>query len=48
LSAITSGTGACATVTWQFLGISLPGWALLGFAALALLAVLQLRAGNNA
>jgi disulfide bond formation protein DsbB len=48
LSAMTSGTGDCATVTWQFLGISLPGWALLGFAALALLAVLQLRAGNNA
>jgi disulfide bond formation protein DsbB len=48
LSAMTSGTGDCATVTWQFLGISLPGWSLLGFAALALLAVLQLRAGNNA
>lgn len=48
LSAMTSGTGDCAAVTWQFLGISLPGWALLGFAALAVLAVLQLRAGNRA
>lgn len=48
LSAMTSGTGDCAAVTWQFMGISLPGWALLGFAALVVLAVLQLRAGNRA
>ncbi|MEQ8860649.1 MAG: disulfide bond formation protein B [Pseudomonadales bacterium] len=48
LAAMTRGTGDCADVGWTFVGVSLPGWALLGFVALALLAVLQLRAGNRA
>ncbi|MEQ8486459.1 MAG: disulfide bond formation protein B [Pseudomonadales bacterium] len=47
LAAMTRGTGDCAAVSWSFLGISLPGWALLGFVAIAILAVLQLRAGNQ-
>ena len=47
LAAMTRGTGDCAAVSFQFLGITLPGWALLGFAGLAVLAVLQLRAGNQ-
>ncbi len=47
LAAMTRGTGDCAEVGWTFLGISLPGWSLLGFIALAVLAVLQLRAGNR-
>ena len=47
LTAMTRGTGDCAAVSFQFLGITLPGWALLGFAGLAVLAVLQLRAGNQ-
>lgn len=47
LAAMTRGTGDCAEVTWSFLGLALPGWALLGFAAVVLLAVAQLRAGNR-
>jgi protein dithiol:quinone oxidoreductase len=47
LAAMTRGTGDCAAVTWSFLGVSIPGWALLGFAVIAALAVLQLRAGNR-
>lgn len=47
LAAMTRGTGDCAAVTWSFLGISIPGWALLGFLAVIVLAVLQLRAGNR-
>lgn len=47
LAAMTRGTGDCAAVTWSFLGLSLPGWALVGFAALVLLSVWQLRAGNR-
>lgn len=47
LAAMTRGTGDCAEAGWTFLGVSLPGWALLGFVALAIIAVLQLRAGNR-
>jgi protein dithiol:quinone oxidoreductase len=36
LKAMTMGTGNCAEVTWSWLGISLAGWALLGFIALAI------------
>lgn len=35
LKAMTLGTGNCAEVTWTLLGISIAGWALLGFIALA-------------
>lgn len=47
LGAMTRGTGDCAEA-WPFLGISLAAWALMGFAAIIVLAVLQLRAGNRA
>jgi protein dithiol:quinone oxidoreductase len=47
LAAMTRGTGDCAAVGWTFIGVPLPGWALIGFAVLAVLAVLQLRAGNR-
>jgi disulfide bond formation protein DsbB len=47
LAAMTRGTGDCAAVTWQFLGLSIPGWALLGFAAIIVLGIAQLRAGNR-
>lgn len=47
LAAMTRGTGDCAVVTWQFVGISLPGWALLGFIALVMLAGLQLHAATR-
>ena len=44
LAAMTRGTGSCAEVVWQF-GLTIPGWALVGFAAIIVLALVQLRAG---
>jgi disulfide bond formation protein DsbB len=35
LKAMTMGTGNCAEVTWTMFGISIAGWALLGFVLLA-------------
>ena len=42
--AMTQGTGDCAQVAWSLLGISIPGWALLGFIVLLGGSILQLRA----
>ncbi len=47
LTLMTQGTGDCAQVSWQFLGLTIPGWALLGFVAVVVLAVLQWRAGSR-
>jgi len=44
LAAMTRGTGSCAEVVWQF-GLTIPGWALVGFIGIIGLAVIQLRAG---
>jgi disulfide bond formation protein DsbB len=44
LAAMTRGTGSCAEVVWQF-GLTIPGWALVGFVAIVILAAVQLRAG---
>lgn len=44
LTAMTQGTGDCAQVMWTFLGISIPGWALVGFITVLALSVLQFRA----
>jgi protein dithiol:quinone oxidoreductase len=44
LKAMTLGTGNCAEVTWSLLGISIAGWALLGFIAMAAAAGLWLTA----
>jgi len=35
LTAMTFGTGNCAEVTWSLFGISIAGWALVGFLVLA-------------
>ncbi len=43
VSAMMNGTGDCAEVVWQFLGISIPGWALIGFITLLALCVMQWR-----
>lgn len=45
LIAMTTGTGDCAEVVWTMLGLSIPGWALVGFTGLIVVWVLQLRAG---
>jgi len=43
LIAMTSGTGDCAKVVWTMLGLNIPGWALVGFAGLIVVSVLQIR-----
>lgn len=47
LAMMTQGSGDCAAVQWQFLGLTIPGWALVGFVAIAAIAVLQWRAGTR-
>lgn len=42
VQAVLRGDGQCATINWQFLGLSLPGWTLIGFVALAVWALLSL------
>ena len=37
LAKVLTGSGECAKVTWEFLGISMPGWVLIHLVALALL-----------
>ena len=44
LALMTRGSGDCAAVAWQFLGVSIPGWALVGFVVIIGLAIGQLRA----
>jgi disulfide bond formation protein DsbB len=36
LSKVLTGSGECAKVTWEFLGISMPAWVLINLVALAL------------
>ena len=47
LREMTLGSGNCAEVSWSLFGVSLPGWALLGFLAMVLLAVLQWRTARR-
>ena len=47
VAAMTFGTGDCAALD-PFLWIPVPVWSLLGFAALIVLAVMQIRAGTRA
>jgi len=37
-----NGTGDCAEVLWTFLGLSIPGWTLVAFLALAIMSLLQI------
>ena len=47
LEKLFTGSGQCAEVNWTFLGLSIAGWSLAWFAALALYALwLALRAGK--
>ncbi len=41
LKLMLNGTGECADILWTFLGISIPGWTLVAFLALATLSLLQ-------
>lgn len=42
ISKVFVGTGDCAKIEWQFLGLTLPGWSFLAFVALAAGSVLPL------
>ena len=35
------GDGSCAEVVWSFLGISIPGWTLVGFIGLIVLGLIS-------
>jgi disulfide bond formation protein DsbB len=39
LSMIFQGSGECAEVHWQFLGLSMPGWTLIWFVGLGVFGV---------
>jgi protein dithiol:quinone oxidoreductase len=39
LEKLFTGTGECAVVDWSFLGLSIAGWSLVWFVALALYAL---------
>lgn len=39
---VLAGDGTCAEIVWTFLGVSIPGWTMLGFAALFTMALLQI------
>ena len=42
LEMVLTGSGECAEVSWDFLGLTIPGWTLIAFAAFALLALVLL------
>lgn len=42
LSMVLTGSGECARIDWLFLGITLPGWALIVFIGLSAVALFQL------
>jgi len=42
LSMVLTGDGTCAEIAWQFLGISIPGWTLVGFIGLVSIGIFQI------
>jgi len=42
LSMVLTGDGSCAEVAWRFLGLSIPGWTLVGFIALVCIGIFQI------
>lgn len=48
LSLILQGDGTCAEVLWSFLGLSIPGWTLVGFVGLGAIGVYQFVAPKTA
>jgi len=47
LAAMTRGTGDCAAEAPGPFGVPVPAWALIGFAAIIVLAITQMRTGNR-
>ena len=47
LQMVLTGDGSCAEVVWTFLGISIPGWTLVGFIGLVALGLLQILRPNE-
>jgi disulfide bond formation protein DsbB len=47
LPKVFKGEGDCAKVTWTFLGLSIPEWALLWFAVLIVAAVATMMFGRR-
>jgi len=41
LNMVLAGDGTCAEVVWSFLGLSIPGWTLVGFIGLAAFGIFQ-------
>ena len=41
ITIVLRGDGSCAEIDWSFLGLSLPGWTLIGFIGLGSLGLLQ-------
>jgi disulfide bond formation protein DsbB len=39
---VLSGDGSCAEVVWSFLGLSIPGWTMIGFIGLIILGTFQI------
>jgi disulfide bond formation protein DsbB len=39
---VLRGSGSCADIQWQFLGLSIPAWTLFLFVVLTLIALVQL------
>ncbi|MDP6315019.1 MAG: disulfide bond formation protein B [Pseudomonadales bacterium] len=42
LNMVLTGDGTCAEVDWTFLGISIPGWTLVGFIGLTAIGIFQI------
>ncbi|MEX0943384.1 MAG: disulfide bond formation protein B [Pseudomonadales bacterium] len=42
INMVLSGDGSCAEVQWTFLGLSIPGWTLVGFIGLAAIGIFQI------
>lgn len=42
LAMVLAGDGSCAEVQWTFLGISIPGWTLVGFVGLIIIGIFQI------
>ena len=47
IAMVLQGDGSCAEVVWQFLGLSIPGWTMIGFIGLIALGMLQILRGGQ-